>query len=488
MPKGQILIPWKAQPGPQQVATEKAWIDELFYGGARGGGKSSWLLGDFAQDIPREGGSTWYGILFRRTLPQLEDLIRKSQEMYPLWFGKDKVDWRVSDKSWTWQNGAQLKMRYAESPDDWMQYHGHEYTWIGYDELTTWPTPELYMKLKATLRSPNPLHTCKRIRATGNPGGPGHNWVKTYFGIDRYPLGGQLLQDPDTNRTRLYVKARVTDNKILLEADPTYVQLLKSTGSPEQVRAWLDGDWDAVQGAYFSEFSTAKHVLVPFAIPTDWTKLRMMDWGSAAPFSVLWGAISDGTPVEGGRVFPKGAMIIYREWYGGKMTTEGRWVGLKLRNEDIANGILDRESGERIDDSVIDPAAYAQNGGPSIAETMAKVTDANLMFRRGDNKRIPGWSQVRERLQGGEDGPMLYFFSTCSEIIRTLPSLPHDVTKPEDVDTDAEDHAPDSLRYGCMARIWTREPEVAKAPRVIGYTLDELWTAHDEGARRRRSA
>ncbi len=485
----QILVPWRAQPGPQLEAIQKAWVYEILYGGARGGGKTAYLLGDFAQEVPQPGGESWHGILFRRTLPQLDDVIRKSQTVYPMWFGKNNVEWRASDKMWVWKNGATLKMRYAEAEDDWIQYHGHEYTWLGFDELTTWPTPELYMKLKATLRSPNPLHKFKRIRATANPGGPGHNWVREYFGIDRYPLGSKLLVDERTKKTRMYIKARVTDNKILLAAQPDYPDTLKGVGSEATVTAWLAGEWDVVLGAYFTEFSTAKHVILPVEIPPTWTRIRMMDWGGASPFAVLWGAISDGTPLWDGQVFPKGAMLIYREWYGASRTDEGRWAGLKMRTEDIAAGIMAREtakdgSREHIDDSVIDPAAYAQHGGPSIAETFARVSNGDIMFRRGDNQRIPGWSAIRDRLVGGPFGPMLYIFNTCTHLIRTLPALPHDANKPEDVDTDAEDHAPDALRYGCMSRPWTRVVDKPRSASDYGVTLDELWKNRERELRR----
>jgi hypothetical protein len=148
-----------------------------------------------------------------------------------------------------------------------------------------------------------------------------------------------------------------------------------------------------------------------------------------------------------------------------------------LTAEEVAQGIMSREADGEVNDAVIDPAAMAQNGGPSISERMARGTNGKILFRPGDNKRIPGWDLVRDRLKGNEEGPMLLVFRTCKDIIRTLPAIQHDPNKPEDVDTDGEDHAPDALRYGCMSRPWIRSLPKPPEATVRGYKLDELW--HD---------
>lgn len=450
------------------------------YGGARGGGKTAYLLGDFGQDVARPGGHQWHGILFRRTYAQLEEVIKQSLETFPRWYDPQNqglVQWFAGDKIWKWKNGATLKLRYAESDEDYINYQGHQYTWIGWDELTTWPSPELYLRLKATLRSPNRDIKHKRIRATANPGGPGHSWVKEYFGIKDFPDGGVILTPDDgSGSRRLFVKSRVQDNKVLTEADPSYAARLKSLGSESLVRAWLDGDWEVVQGAYFPQFDPKLHVVAPFEVPRTWTKIRCMDWGSARPFAVYWLAVSDGQPTEYDQVIPKGALVVYREWYG----TKGSNVGLGYTAEQVADGIVEREPpDEEINDSVLDPAAFAQNGGPSIAERIARHSKGKVMFRRGDNKRIPGWEAVRSRLVGSGEGPMLYLFNTCPHLRAQIASVQHDPTKAEDVDTDGEDHAVDALRYGCMSRPWARVHKVNDIV-IPGYRLDELWKVRDQ--------
>jgi hypothetical protein len=310
------------------------------------------------------------------------------------------------------------------------------------------------MKLMATLRSAHGV-PCG-FRGTGNPGGPGHGWVKARY-IDPAPLGYEIItsefRNPFTGRIvtrdRVFIPARLSDNAYLGD---DYVATLSMVGSSELVRAWLEGDWNVIAGAFFGEFSLARHVVEPFAIPAHWVRYRAMDWGSARPFAVLWVAVSDGC-VPG---IPTGCLVVYREWYG--MAQDKPNVGLKLTAEEVADGILEREA-EKIDMSVLDPAAFSRDGGPSIAERMAA---RHVHFHPADNSRVGkrgamgGWDIVRQRLRGDDERPMLLIASTCTHLIRTLPMAQHDPKHLEDVDTAGEDHAIDALRYGCMARPWVR--------------------------------
>jgi hypothetical protein len=252
------------------------------------------------------------------------------------------------------------------------------------------------------------------------------------------------------------------------------VRRLKASGSPELVRAWLEGDWSVVTGAFFPEFSLSQHVVAPFEIPAHWVRFRSMDWGSAKPFAVHWWAVSDGEIAE----YPRGAIICFREWYG--MQPNRPNVGLKLTAEAVADGIAERTV-EKIDMGVLDPAAFAQDGGPSIAERMGK---RGVHFHPADNSRVGklgamgGWDALRARLVGEDERPMIYFFSTCRDVIRTLPAAQHDDKRPEDLDTDAEDHALDSVRYACLARPWVRElPKKVEPKFPVQQTVSELIAA-----------
>ncbi|HEY5288535.1 MAG TPA: hypothetical protein VIJ59_00750 [Caulobacteraceae bacterium] len=268
--------------------------------------------------------------------------------------------------------------------------------------------------------------------------------------------------------------ARLADNPKLNESDPLYVARLRQSGSAELVRAWLDGDWSIIEGAFFDRWST-RNVVRPFAVPDRWTRFRAFDWGFAAPFSVGWWAVaSDRFPHPGGMI-PRGAIIRYREWYGASRAN----VGLRLDAEEVTRGILEREpEGETISSSVADPSIFSQNGGPSIAERMAR---AGCRFRPADNTRVgragalSGWDQVRARIAGDDDGPMLYIFDTCADFIRTVPVLQHDPMRAEDLDTAGEDHIADETRYACLSRPLIANPPspLEKPPGLPAWRCDE---------------
>jgi hypothetical protein len=307
---------------------------------------------------------------------------------------------------------------------------------------------------------------------TANPGGPGQQWIRRRY-IDPAPMGRTPLIRKLPNGSEhhyVYIPSRVQDNAILLSNDPTYIDRLYLVGSTALVRAWLDGDWSVVTGAFFDCWSPMKHILRPFTIPRHWTRFTSFDWGSAKPFSHGWWAVSDGHHVDD-RWLPAGAMVRYREWYGAK----GPNAGLGMATGDIANGIAKREAGEKIDYRVADPACWKVDGGPSHAEQLAQPPH-RLIFRRADNSRVTGWTQMRDRMMGQDGDPMLFVFSTCIDFIRTVPALQHDITHAEDVDTDGEDHAGDDARYACMSRPWTRKPEVVTPIRGADkMTMDEAF-------------
>lgn len=464
---------WRPQAGPQKALIDCP-LPEIFYGGARGGGKTDGVLGKYALKAKRYG-KHFNAVFFRRELPMLDDAIERSSEIY----GPLGGQWSEQKKTWRFPWGGRLRFRPLERVEDAEKYQGQNLTDACVEEAGQYPDSRPIDRLNGVLRSSHGVPT--QLLLTGNPGGAGQSWIKQRY-IDPAPLGMKILTRtlPNGKEHRyVFIPSKVENNRVLLANDPDYINRLYLVGSPELVRAWLSGDWDAIEGAYFPEFSTAKHVVAPVALPTHWTRFRAMDWGSAKPFSVGWYAVSDGELSQ----FPRGALIKYREWYGMKPGSPN--VGLKLTAEEVGAGIVQREAGEKIAYGVLDPAAFAEDGGPSIASRLGVV------FRRADNKRVAqngalgGWDQLRSRLVGScerdpqtnavlwETGkPMLYFFSTCTHTIRTLPALQHDATRAEDVDSDGEDHAPDETRYGCMSRPWIARPQ-ARVEERDGWDDDE---------------
>jgi hypothetical protein len=369
---GAVEVIWEPQPGPQEALLACPAF-EIFYGGARGGGKTDGMLGEWA-DHADQYQQHANGVFFRRSLIQLDETIERSKEIYqPL-----GAVWREQKKFWTFPGGARLKFRPLERDADAERYQGHSYTRIYVEEITNFPDPTPIMKLKAALRSAAGAPV--GFRSTGNPGGPGHQWVKARY-VDPAPLGYTKVLDADTGLERVYIPAKVADNPALVNSDPFYVARLKGSGSKELVRAWLDGDWDSVVGAYFNQWRNEKHVVKPVKLPSYWTKFRAFDWGSARPFCCLWIAVSDGQLPQ----FPRGALVVYREWYGCKEPN----VGLKLDVEEVARGIAERQGSEKIRFSKADPSIFKEDGGPSMANRMQKA--ARVSWTPADNERVPGW-------------------------------------------------------------------------------------------------
>jgi hypothetical protein len=433
---------WRPQPGPQ-TALVACPVFEVFYGGARGGGKTDGMLGEFIGHGAKYGDRA-VGLMVRRERTQLIETIERSKQLYiPL-----GAKFREQDKMWTFPNGSRLRFAFLDRDSDAESYQGHSYTRVYVEEIGNFPRPDPVLKLMATLRSATGVPV--GFRATGNPGGPGHSWVKQRY-IDPDPRGWAEITDERSGLDRIYIPSRIGDNTFL-GAD--YIQRLRASGSESLVKAWLEGDWNAIEGAFFDEWDTKKHIIEPFPIPEDWTKFRAMDWGSRAPFSVGWYAIAG----EAAFGVPRGCLVRYREWYG---------TGDKLTAEEVAEGIKRREEGDPpIKYGVIDPSAFAQDGGPSIAERMHR---AGVRWRPADNKRISrlgamgGWDQMRARLRGNAEGKaMLVFFNTNKEAIRTIPILQHDPDRLEDLDTEAEDHAADEVRYACMSRPFIRGKKTAE--------------------------
>lgn len=447
-------ILWSPQPGPQTSLLECP-IFEVFYGGARGGGKTESSIGDWLQHSS-EYGEAAIGIFVRRKFKQLAEVIARTKQLFPKLgarYNEQKAEWRMA-------NGARLKFVYLERDSDAEEYQGHNYTRVYVEEVTNFPSSSPIDKLRATLRSGSGVPVGMRL--TGNPGGPGHNWVKKRY-IDPCKTGFKVIAEEcdieidgvkqTVKLERVFIPSKLGDNILLIRNDPTYVLRLRQSGSEQLVKAWLEGNWDIVDGAFFDEFSEALHVKpasYKSTITPQTIRFRAFDWGSARPFSVGWYAICDGLwPRE--NPLPYGALFKYREWYGAK----GPNIGLKMTTSEVQEELLKWEEGERIRYAVADPSIFIRNGGPSIAESMAKCR-----WHRADNKRQPGWEAVRQRLAGVDGVPMLYFSDSCEDTIRTLPTLQHDEKDPEDLDTDAEDHAADELRYACMSRPWKPAPPI----------------------------
>lgn len=404
----------------------------------------------------------------------------------------------VEDEIRFW-NGAKIYLCHCKDEKDIYKYQGAEIHVLLIDELTHW-LESMYRFLRNRVRMVG-LQIPKqyegmfpRILCGANPGNIGHLWVKTTFVSSGEPFEVRRMPADEGGMLRQYIPARLDDNPSMAEDDPGYEMRLEGLGSATLVKAMRWGDWDVIEGAFFDCWDAKRHVVKPFAIPKDWLRFRSGDWGSASPFSFGWWAVVGDTYRAGDVILPRGCLVRYREWYG--MQPGKPNVGLKMHAEAVGAGLREKEKDDpKISYGVLDPSAFKEDGGPSIHERIMRGSGGrgdgtyNIVFRPADNARVPqrgamgGWDQMRSRLVGDADGnPMVVCFSTCIDSIRTIPALQHDPDRPEDLDTDMEDHAGDDWRYACMSRPWARDSKPAKRADPSGYSdryreaADNDWT------------
>jgi hypothetical protein len=456
-------------PQPKQALLHKCRARQILFGGAVGGGKSHALRWDCIAFCCENPGLQAY--IFRRSLPELEsNHIQQIKKELPTELG----NFSESRKRFEFYNGSYIQFQYLERDSDCDRIQGAEIHFAGVDEAGQLSAYQLgYIKSRLRLGGYEPKQTqyLPRLVMTANPGGISHNFLKALY-IDPSPpetyFYDVTMIDPrnksDKGWLSMYIPSRMEDNKFI---DPNYGASL--SGLPfELARALREGDWDLVVGSFFGDvFRRDRHVVKPFEIPEHWVRFRSFDWGSTKPFCVGWYTVAQQSDE-----FPDGALIKYREWYG----AAGPDRGLKLTAEEVAQGIKSREGYERIDYSVADPSIWKWESGPSIGERMAKL---GVRFRRADNSRVAGWDQIRQRLIGEDNTPMLYLFETCTDLIRTLPLMQHDQHRPEDINTKQEDHAVDELRYSAMSRSYQRpipemEEDIFRPP-----TIDEMMAGLD---------
>lgn len=412
---------WCPQAGPQEVLVHCP-ITLVGYGGARGGGKTDGVLGKFAIK-QQQLGEDFNAIFFRKELPQADDLIERAKQIYlPL-----QAHWQDQKKQFTFPSGGRLRFRPLANDADAEKYQGQNLSDCAIEEAGNYSDPSCIWKLFGALRG----RDGGQIILTFNPGGIGHTWLKELF-IRPAPKGMKILEKHLPNGASfdyIYIPSRVHDNQILLAKDPGYINRLHMVGSPELVRAWLEGDFEIHEGSYFPEFSS-KHIVSPFNVPKHWPRYLGFDWGFRSPFAAVWGAVSSGRDDKGNEVpYPKGSIIVYRELWG-----KG------VDNVEQANRIASASIGENLV-AVADPSIFQHDGGPSINDQFTQVFAKykHPSFKRGDNDRLSGWSQIRQRLVNKP--PLLYIFATCPYLIQTLPALAIDKRKPEDADSAGDDHA-----------------------------------------------
>lgn len=442
---------WEPHPGSQrQFLSCPAY--EVLYEGERGPGKSDALLMDFAQNVGQGHGYDWRGVLFGREYKHLDEIVVKSKKFFSRIFPAARWIGSKDQYKWVWPDGEELLLRRMKNADEYWDYHGHEYPWIGWEELTKWPTDECYEIMKSCSRSANPAIP-RKYRATCNPFGAGHNWVKRYF-IDMGPPLTVLFDKQGLTRCRIH--GSMLENTHLMDADPQYRARIESIENPELRKAWLNGDWNIIVGGFLQGvWDNKKHIVKPFKIPIEWKHWRAMDWGYARPFSVGWYCMDPDTR----------KIYRYRELYGwgGKEN-----IGSRLDAEEVAKEIIRIEkdeikAGVKFVNNPADAAIWATIGGKkidgrelTIGELFGQQKCKWRPAKKGPGSRIVGAQVVvtmlkQERFAIFGD-PETGTSRENEHWLRTVPVIMPDEKNWEDVDTEMEDHCWDETRYSLVSR------------------------------------
>ncbi|MBQ6946615.1 MAG: phage terminase large subunit [Clostridia bacterium] len=431
---------------PRQWDFVNATADEVLYGGAAGGGKSYGQLADALLYALQYPGSRQ--LLLRRTYPELEkSLVRGMLAMYP----RNLFTYKKSEHTGRFCNGSLIDLGYCDHENDVYKYQSSEYDVIRFDELTHF-TEQMYVYLISRLRGANGYP--KQVKSSTNPGGLGHGWVKERF-VD---IGEADKVYNFTAGSRIFLPAGVRDNHFLMQSDPDYVRRLENLSEKDK-RALLYGDWDLFDGQFFDSWRREIHVVSPFPVEEGWRKYFVMDYG----LDMLAGYL---VAVDG-----FGNAYVYKELYEGK--------------DNGGTGHIVSSAADRIKEFTRDEQIYCFLAPPDLwsrqkdsGKSMAALfAEQGVRLTKAPNARSAGWMQLKEWLRPvtQEDGkvrPRLRVFSTCVNLIRTLPALSCDPNDPGDCMRTPHEltHAPDALRYFAAAS--PKSAPTVTAPRRYQFSCE----------------
>lgn len=492
----KVEIAWGFLPGTAQEIALSTPANHILFHGSRGPGKTDCQLARFAANVGKGYGSFWRGVIFDRKYKNLDDLIAKSKRMFRKTFGtRCKFLESKGDYKWVWDTGEELLFRQFLKADDYWNYHGQEFPFIGWNELAKYPNSEPYDAMMSCNRSSftyekdcpkdesgEPLFTPDELPpiplevfSTTNPYGPGHNWLKTRFidasedcellAITSKVYHPALKTEVEVTRYQIHIFGSYKENPYL---DPIYIAELDAITDPNKRAAWIEGNWDIVAGGAIDDvYRKDIHVLPRFPIPASWRVDRAMDWGSSHPCSIGWFAETNGEEAliefTDGRVVsfcpPAGTLIQIGEIY--RTEKIGSNKGLRESAYTIAELVRDYEI------TLMEEGWIAEQPWPGPADNQIrdvresdvdtiekKMSDRGVRWTPSDKasgSRKVGLQLIRDRLEAGKDNretdARLYFMSNCRASISTLPTLPRNDDDLDDVDTDAEDHPYDMVRY-----------------------------------------
>lgn len=454
---------------PKQQIAFSTKANEVLFGGSAGGGKSYLIRYLAVWCALNCSGIQVY--LFRRTYPDLQKNHMEGATSLPAMLGglieKKQVVINYGKGVINFANGSRIFLCHCQYEKNVFNYQGAEIHLLLIDELTHF-SEKIYRFLRGRCRcgSWKPPKgfggVFPRIVCCSNPGGIGHNWVKEMFVTANEPNRVWRTPKAEGRMLRQFIPSMLADNPTMEQNDPDYRDRLLGLGDTALVKAMLEGNWDIVAGGAIDDvWNPDTQIVPPFKVPDNWYVDRSFDWGSSAPFSVGWWAMSNGETVKFDdgttRCFPPGSLIRIGEWYGWSGRPN---EGCRMLAEHVARGIKERERAMgllNVRPGPADSAIFTSDGGHCIADDMKRQGVKWTVAHKGAGSRAAGLERVRAMLKASSvpvpESPGLYAVSRCLHYIRTMPVLPRSQLNPEDVDTTSEDHVYDEVRYRCTMPI-----------------------------------
>ncbi|MEN1928048.1 phage terminase large subunit [Luteimonas sp. MJ250] len=422
---------------------------DLFLGGGRGGGKS-YALALLALRHVEQYGQRARVLYIRRSYKGLADFEQVCRDVFGMVYGTD-ARYNASEHLWRFPNGAIMELGQLESQADYAKYQGRSFTLLMVDEAGQFPDPSLLDLLRSNMRGPKDIPI--RMVMAANPGGPGHHWLAHRYAL-RAPAW-TVFHEPRSKREWIYAPSTFSGNRFIDREQ--YRDQLEAAcpDDPELLRAWVDGDWAVNRGAYFASVLDEKRNMVEAwgSIPEGWKTYLAHDWGSSAPSATYICAVSPGgrEGTVAGRYYPRNSIVLVDELATHK--TGNLTAGLGWTVPETAENIAALCRKWKIPaQGVADDACFAKAGhaAGSIADEFRQCGVRFIPARKAD--RMTGWNRMRKLLAnaGKPDVAGLYVSSECRYWWGTVPYLPRDAKKIEDLDSSAPDHAADATRYGCL--------------------------------------
>ena len=431
-------------------ATEMG-VDETFFGGAAGGGKSYVQVADsavYAATYPKSKQ-----LLLRRTYPELEQsIIRTFLETVP----KEMYTYNSQKHMVTFKNGSILDFGFCATDDDVHKYMSQEVDCLRFDEAGTF-TPYQYKYLRSRVRGANKFPHL--VKSTGNPGGPNHVFLRERFVEPAPPCSPFEVKVGRKMEKRLFIPCKVTENPFLMDADPDYLARLEDLPEEER-RQLLEGDWYVFSGQFFPEFSRDVHVFRERPkLDKDWRIYFTCDYGLDCYAAYFIGVDQRENAYVLGEVYEPNVIISD----AAKMAKEkAKELGIKKVDEWLAPSDLWNRR---------------QETGRSVADIFY---ENGIRLYKTSRDRIDGWAAMKEYLKPVPDGQggmtaKLLIHESCVNLIRCVPALQYDQRRPSDAATTPHEitHAPDALRGFCVYR--------ARANRILPEKSErQIWEERQE--------